>query len=122
MVPQVVASRLCCGSLEIERVCACVDEPARQIISEQRAIGGSGVSDKVPPQFIELVLSRAITMYHDIQDTSDEAIFYLGNGDNIACAALQNLPFNHSWRLLIYLSQTQKPGSSLSSTSALETY
>lgn len=80
-----------------ERGCACVDEPARQIISEQRAIGGSGVSDRNPALFIDLMLSRAIARYQDIQDTSGAVIFDRGVADNIAYAALYNLPFDHGW-------------------------
>ena len=80
-----------------ERGCACVEEPARQIISEQRAIGGSGVSDKDPALFIELMLSRAIARYQDIQDTSGAVIFDRSIADNIAYAALYNLPFDHGW-------------------------
>ena len=74
-----------------------MDEPARQIISEQRAIGGSGVSDKDPALFVELMLSRAIARHQDPQDTSKTVIFDRGVADNIAYAALYDLPFDHGW-------------------------
>ena len=80
-----------------ERGCTCVDEPARQIISEQRAIGGSGVSNKDPALFVELMLSRAIARHQDLQDTSKTVIFDRGVADNIAYAALYDLPFDHGW-------------------------
>ena len=40
-----------------------VDEPAREILAEQRAIGGCGVADKDPQLFCDLMLERAITDY-----------------------------------------------------------
>jgi predicted ATPase len=80
-----------------EKGCICVDEPARQIISEQRAICGSGVSDKDPALFIELMLSRAISRYQDIQDMSVAVVFDRGIADNIAYAILYELPFEHGW-------------------------
>jgi predicted ATPase len=75
----------------------CVDEPARQIISEQRAIQGSGVSDRNPSLFIELMLSRAISRYQDVPDTAGTVIFDRGIADNIAYAMLYDLPFEHGW-------------------------
>ena len=74
-----------------------MDEPARQIISEQRAIGGLGVSDKDHALFIELMLSRAIAKYQEVQETPAAVIFDRGVADNIAYAGLYNLPFNHGW-------------------------
>lgn len=75
----------------------CVDEPARQIISEQRAINGTGVSDRDPALFIELMLSRAISRYQETQDTAGAVFFDRGVADNIAYAALYKLPFEHGW-------------------------
>lgn len=75
----------------------CVDEPARQIIAEQRSIGGSGVSDGSPLLFVELLLSRAILRYKDIDDTSGVMVFDRGVADNIAYAALYDLSFAHGW-------------------------
>ena len=40
--------------------CLCINEPAREIIAEQRSIDGQGLSEKEPKLFIELMLSRAI--------------------------------------------------------------
>ena len=80
-----------------EKGFTCVDEPARQIISEQRAINGSGTSDKDPSLFIELMLSRAISRYHDIGNTSGPVFFDRGVADNIAYALLYDLPFERGW-------------------------
>ena len=38
-----------------------VDEAARRVLAEQRAIGGEGVSEKNSRLFCDLMLSRAIT-------------------------------------------------------------
>ena len=76
----------------------CIDEPARQIISEQRAISGTGVSDKNPSLFIELMLSRATSRYKDVGEESDIVIFDRGVAVNIAYAKLFNLPFDHGWK------------------------
>ena len=35
-----------------------VDEPAREILAEQRAVGGNGVYDKDPQLFCDLMLER----------------------------------------------------------------
>jgi predicted ATPase len=36
-----------------------IDEPARQILAEQRSFGGNGVPENDPVLFTELMLSRA---------------------------------------------------------------
>ena len=77
--------------------CACIDEPAREIISEQRLIGGFGVYDRNPSLFLELMLSRAISRFKAIDDTSQIYIFDRGVPDNLAYAALFKLKFDHGW-------------------------
>ncbi|MEY4669590.1 MAG: hypothetical protein RL518_2289 [Pseudomonadota bacterium] len=87
---------------------SCVDEPARQIISEQRAIQGFGVSQKDPSLFVELMLSRAILRYQDIGDTPGPVFFDRGVADNIAYARLYDLPFEHGWAAAeLYRSNTK---------------
>lgn len=39
---------------------ACVDEPARAVIAQQRAVGGAGTSEQDPGLFVDLMLARAI--------------------------------------------------------------
>jgi predicted ATPase len=80
-----------------EKGYCCINEPAREIIAEQRAIRGSGVSDKNPALFIELMLSRAILRYHEIRSVAEPVFFDRGVADNIAYAMLYNLPFEHGW-------------------------
>jgi len=58
-----------------EREFQCVDEPARQILAEQRRINGAGVYDKDPHLFVELLLSRAISEYGRASD-ADRAVFF----------------------------------------------
>jgi predicted ATPase len=41
----------------------CVDEPAREILSEQRLIEGNGVPETDPELFTELMLSRTVYQY-----------------------------------------------------------
>lgn len=64
--------------------CPTVEEPARQIIAEQRAIGGEGLYDQNPRLFAELMLSRSIQTYHDHQVYQKPIIFDRGIPDNVA--------------------------------------
>ena len=85
-------------SLLRERGYICIDEPARKIIAEQRSIAGQGVSDKDPNLFIELMLSRSISLYESVSDLSVPVFFDRGIADNIAYAKLFDIPFNHGWK------------------------
>jgi len=77
---------------------SCIDEPARQIIAEQRLIRGAGVSDENPELFIDLMLSRAIGKYQDTE-SKDRAIFFdRGVPDYIAYAFLYDLEFGRGWK------------------------
>lgn len=67
----------------------CVPEPARQIISEQRAIGGEGVFDRNSGLFVELLLSRSIAQYKAIDSSQPMVVFDRGVADNIAYAFKQ---------------------------------
>jgi predicted ATPase len=66
----------------------CFEEPARQILAEQRAIGGEGVPDKNKKLFVKLMMSRAIDTYK--QSLASEEIIFFDRGipDNIAYASL----------------------------------
>ena len=65
-----------------------INEPAREIIAEQRAINGEGVYDREPRLFYELMLSRALFEYKQNHSVSDLVIFDRGIPDNIAYAKL----------------------------------
>ncbi|MEM7017285.1 MAG: AAA family ATPase, partial [Pseudomonadota bacterium] len=50
----------------------CIDEPARQILAEQRLINGEGVPEKKDPGlFIELMLSRTTQAYRSITSADE---------------------------------------------------
>lgn len=70
-----------------------VPEPAREILAEQRGIGGAGVPEQNPQLFTQLLLSRAIYQYKQMQETHDIVIFDRGIPDNIAYAQLFNLDY-----------------------------
>jgi len=65
-----------------------VNEPAREIIAEQRAIGGSGVYDKDPQLFCDLMLERAIADYQRLADAGEPAFFDRGIPDMVGYAEL----------------------------------
>lgn len=75
----------------------CVAEPARQIIAEQRAIGGEGVFDRNAGLFCELLLSRSIAQYKAIDSSQAMVVFDRGVADNIAYAALCDYAFKQGW-------------------------
>jgi len=66
----------------------CVDEPARQIILEQKAIDGNGIYEKDSKLFIELMLSRSIYTYNHHQNNDTNLIYDRGIPDIIAYAKL----------------------------------
>ncbi len=69
----------------------CIEEPARQILKEQRAAGKDGTPDKNPDRFNELMLEKMITDYQSIQSSEDIFIFDRGIADVIAYAGLLNV-------------------------------
>lgn len=75
--------------LKEEEIC-CVDEYAREIISEQRSINGKGLYDHDPELFKELMLSRAIHDYKKSVDT-EITIFDRGIPDILAYTDCFNL-------------------------------
>lgn len=71
----------------------CIDEPAREIIAEQRAVGGLGVWERDTRLFIELLLSRSIKNYS--LASGELTIFDRGIPDCIAYAELAGLSLPH---------------------------
>ncbi|MGE4349776.1 MAG: AAA family ATPase [Candidatus Berkiella sp.] len=69
----------------------CVDEPAREILKEQRAIDGEGVYDKDKKLFKELMLSRSLLRYEEMKDKQTPCFFDRGIPDNVAYARLFEL-------------------------------
>src|SRR3546814_20402002 len=71
---------------------ATVDEPARQILAEQRSIGGAGVPDRNPALFTELLLSRALYAHRRPSDSEGPLLFDRGLPDVIGTAMLFGAP------------------------------
>src|SRR5262245_16259296 len=68
-----------------------VNEPAREILAEQRATGGSGVYDKDPRLFCHLMLERAIADYERLADAGEPAFFDRGIPDMVGYAEIFGL-------------------------------
>lgn len=66
----------------------CIDEPARIILKEQRAIGGDGVPEKNPELFNKLMLERMISEYKNNSERNEVVVFDRGIPDIIAYADL----------------------------------
>ncbi|MEE9452375.1 MAG: AAA family ATPase [Gammaproteobacteria bacterium] len=69
----------------------CIDEPARQILAEQRSLQAEGVPENNPKLFTDLLLSRSIYQFKQMQNSQEPVIFDRGMPDNIAYAKLFNL-------------------------------
>ena len=65
-----------------------IEEPARQIIAEQRLIEGKGLYDKNKHLFLELMLSRAIYTYKQMLESTNIVVFDRGIPDLIGYAQL----------------------------------
>ena len=63
-----------------------VKEPAREIISEQKAVNGDGISSRNPKKFVDLLLTRSIENYKKIENCRDIILFDRGITDVIAYA------------------------------------
>jgi len=61
-----------------------VSEPARQILAEQREIGGDGLPERNETLFCDLLLSRSINLYTSMQQVRDPVIFDRGIPDVIS--------------------------------------
>ncbi len=68
-----------------------VDEPARQILAEQRSFAGHGVPDSDPALFVELMLSRAVFERRKPRSADHPVFFDRGIPDLIAYALLYGL-------------------------------
>lgn len=66
----------------------CVDEPAREILAEQRAHGGDGLPEKNPARFTELLLLRSIQSFERFLNHPDTVVFDRGAVDSIGYASL----------------------------------
>lgn len=69
----------------------CIDDPARQILKEQRSIEGTGVPGIDDGLFSHLMLSRAIQLYQDNARAPEAVVFDRAIPDLIAYADLFGL-------------------------------
>ena len=66
----------------------CVDEPAREVLAEQRATGGTGTWDQDTSLFVDLLLQRSIEKYEAARKAGGTVIFDRGVPDCVVYAAL----------------------------------
>jgi predicted ATPase len=66
----------------------CVDEPAREILAEQRATGGRGTWDQDPSLFVHLLLQRSIEKYAMARRSAETVIFDRAIPDCVVYAVL----------------------------------
>jgi predicted ATPase len=66
----------------------CVDEPAREVLAEQRATGGRGTWDQDPALFVDLLLERSIVKHEIARRSGDTVIFDRGVPDCVVYAIL----------------------------------
>ena len=64
----------------------CVDEPAREVLAEQRASGGRGTWDQDPSQFVNLLLQRSIEKYEAARESGERVLFDRGIPDCVVYA------------------------------------
>ena len=66
-----------------------VGEPAREIIAEQRAVGGAGTTDQDPTLFVALLLERSIDKHRDASRSAAALVLFdRGVPDCVAYAAV----------------------------------
>ena len=73
-------------------------EPAREILAEQRAIGGDGTYDRIPSLFVDLLLQRSIDKHVAAQREEGPVVFDRGVPDCIAYAVLMGINPSRSIR------------------------
>jgi predicted ATPase len=71
----------------LRRDVRCVNEPAREIIAEQRASGGRGTWDRDPALFVQLLLQRSIENYEAARGSGETVLFDRGIPDCVVYAA-----------------------------------
>jgi predicted ATPase len=65
----------------------CVGEPAREILEEQRSIGGAGTPDRDPSLFLDLLLRRSIDKHMAARERVGPSVFDRGVPDCVAYSA-----------------------------------
>ncbi len=75
-----------------------VREPAREILAEQRTVGGAGTWDRDPVRFVELLLERSIEKHGAAGRRAGPVVFDRGIPDCIAYAVLFGIDLAPSLR------------------------
>jgi predicted ATPase len=65
-----------------------IDEPAREVLAEQRSVHGDGTPDRNPSLFVDLLLQRSIDRHEEARRTGGTFLFDRGVPDCIAYAQL----------------------------------
>jgi predicted ATPase len=65
-----------------------IDEPAREVLAQQRTVGGDGVPERDPRLFCDLMLSRAIADLERMRGAQTPVFFDRGIPDQIGYAEL----------------------------------
>ncbi|HKO21022.1 MAG TPA: AAA family ATPase [Candidatus Eisenbacteria bacterium] len=63
-----------------------VPEPAREVLAEQRAMGGTGTAQSDPARFVELLLERSIEKHRAALERGQSVLFDRGIPDCVAYA------------------------------------
>jgi predicted ATPase len=66
----------------------CVDEPAREVLAEQRASGRRGTWDQDSSMFVSLLLQRSIEKYESAKRSGPKVLFDRGIPDCVVYAIL----------------------------------
>jgi predicted ATPase len=66
----------------------CYDEPARQVLAEQRASGGDGTPEQNAAKFVDLLLRHSIANHTEARARSEPVLFDRGIPDCVAYAML----------------------------------
>ncbi len=74
----------------------CVDEPAREILKQQRKIDGTGVPEKDAALFNSLMLSEMTKQYNSHLNDNEIIIFDRGILDVVVYSELLHTPLNDS--------------------------
>lgn len=64
----------------------CIDEPAREVLAQQRSARGDGIPDKNPSRFVDLLLQRSIEKHAEARGWGCSVLFDRGVPDCIAYA------------------------------------
>lgn len=70
-----------------------MEEPARQILAEQRSIGDDGVPEKNPKYFLQLMLSRSIYQFKQTEYLDENVIYDRGIPDMSGYFYLFNMEY-----------------------------